>query len=411
MNQIEILSPAGSYESLQAAIQGGCHAVYFGASSLNMRSRSSANFNTDDISNIIGICHENNVKAYLTLNTIVYNNELDEIHEITRVAKDSDVDAIIASDVAVMSICNDSGIPVHASTQLNISNNESVRFFSRFCDVMVLARELDLEQVSSINNFIQEHHITGPSGYPVRTEVFVHGALCMSVSGKCFLSFHEDAASANRGACYQPCRREYQVFDDKGKELKLENNYILSPKDLSTIKFIDKILDSGVSVLKLEGRGRSPEYVMTVTSAYRTAVDHYASGNFDESLSEKLENQLKTVYNRGFWEGHYLGKNLSEWNTDQYGSKATTRKIYLGKGLKYFKKIKVGEFLIETGTLSIGSKFYIMGPTTGVIRGKVSELRKDDGPVDSVSKGDVFSMPVDNMIRPSDKLYIIVRQE
>lgn len=405
--QVEIMAPVGSYESLMAAIQSGAHSVYFGISKLNMRSRSSANFTTEDLKNIAKICHENNVKAYITVNTVIYDEDMPLMKEIILTAKNSGIDAIIGTDQSVLHFCLENKIPVHASTQLNISNLESVKFYAPYCDVMVLARELNLDQIKYITEEIKKQNIVGPSGSLVRIEVFAHGALCMAISGKCFISEHQHQASANRGACYQSCRREYTVIDDRGEELKLENNYILSPKDLNTIGLIDKIVNSGVKVLKIEGRGRSPEYVSTVIQTYRKAIELIREHKYFPSEIEKLNIQLSKVFNRGFYEGHYLGKNIKNWNAEIYGSKSTTRKVYIGKGVKYFKKLKVGEFFMESGELNIGDKYYIIGPTTGVIEDEVKELRLEEKPVKSVSKGDNFSMPVHKIIRNSDKLYKI----
>ncbi len=403
------MAPVGSYESLLAAINAGANSVYFGISKLNMRSRSSANFGVEDLKKIAETCHHKNVKAYITLNTVIYDDDIELMNEIVDAAVSSNIDAIIGTDQSVLFYCNEKGIPVHASTQLSISNIQSVRFYSKFCDVMVLARELNLDQISLITKTIKEENICGPSGKLVRIEVFAHGALCMAVSGKCFISEHQHDASANRGACYQSCRREYTVFDDRGEELKLENNFILSPKDLNTISFLDKIIEAGVRVLKIEGRGRSPEYVKTIVETYKKALTLIDENTYSPEEIEKLNKKLMTVFNRGFYEGHYLGKHSNDWNSTVYGSKASTKKVYVGKGVKYFKNISVGEFQMESDSLKIGDTILIIGPTTGVVEQLVTELRFNDNKVTEVSKGDRFSMPTENIIRNSDKLYKVIQ--
>jgi putative protease len=407
-NTIELLSPCGSFESLRAAIQSGCNAVYFGIEQLNMRARSSINFSLDDMKAIAAIAKQHKIKAYITLNTILYNHDLSLMRTIVDKAKKYGVDAIIAADHAAMSYARKVGMPIHVSTQANITNIDSVEFYSQFADVMVLARELTLEQVKAIVNEIKRRKIRGPSGDLVCVEIFIHGALCMAVSGKCYLSLHSNFASANRGACIQNCRRSYVVTDkEDGVELEIDNEYIMSAKDLCTIDFLDKIIDSGVSVLKIEGRGRSEEYVYTVTKAYREAIDSIYERTFSKEKKLKWKNQLATVFNRGFWDGYYLGKKTGEWN-NEYGSKATRKKIYIGKGLKYFDRISVGEFKVESQSLEVGDDILISGPTTGLIQDKVLELRVNDRKLERAKKGDVVSLPVKRKIRSSDRLYKVV---
>lgn len=407
-NNIELLSPCGSFESLRAAIQGGCDAVYFGIEQLNMRARSSINFSMDDMKTIVEIAKKNKIKTYITLNTILYDHDLSLMRKIIDSAKKCGVNAVIAADHAAMSYAKKTGMPVHISTQANITNIESVEFYSQFADVMVMARELTLEQVKKIVNEIRRRKIKGPSGKLVRAEIFIHGALCMAISGKCYLSLHSNFASANRGACIQNCRKSYIVIDKENlTELEIDNEYIMSAKDLCTIGFLDKVIDSGAAVLKIEGRGRNEEYVYTVTRAYREAIDSVNKKNFSKEKVLKWKKQMETVFNRGFWDGYYLGKKMGEWN-NEYGSKATRRKIYIGKGLKYFDKISVGEFKIEAQSLKVGDDILISGPTTGLIQDKVLELRVSDRKMGIAKKGDVISLPVKNKIRSSDKLYKIV---
>lgn len=405
---IELLAPCGSWEALRAAIQGGCNSVYFGIEQLNMRARSSINFTVEDLEKISAIAKENKIKTYITLNTILYDHDLKLMRGIVDEAKNNSIDAIIASDHAVMNYAKKKGMPVHISTQANITNIESVEFYAQFADVMVMARELTLEQVADIVKNIQRRNLTGPSGKLVRIEIFGHGALCMAVSGKCYLSLHSDFASANRGACIQNCRRNYIVTDkESGTELEVDNEYIMSAKDLCTIDFLDKILDTGISVLKIEGRGRSEDYVFTTTKCYREAIDSVNNGTYTKEKIEDWKKQLETVFNRGFWDGYYLGRKMGEWN-DDYGSKATKRKIYVAKGVKYFDQINVGEFLLESQKLSVGDEVMISGPTTGLIQTTVKELRVNNQPCEEVKRGELFSMPVETKIRPSDKLYKIV---
>ncbi|MFN7118778.1 MAG: peptidase U32 family protein [Saprospiraceae bacterium] len=408
MQSVELLAPAGSFEALTAAIQAGANAVYFGIEQLNMRARSSVNFTIEDLPKIVAQCRAHQVKSYLTLNTIVYDHDLHLMRTIVDAAADAGLDAVIASDHAVFNYARKKGVKVHISTQANVSNIESVEFFANFADVVVLARELSLKQVAYITQQIQRRQIKGVSGELMQVEIFAHGALCMAVSGKCYLSLHSHFASANRGACIQNCRRQYIVADkEDGIELEIDNEYIMSAKDLCTIDFLDKVLDAGVSVLKIEGRGRSADYVYTTTQCYREAIDAYQKGTFTPDKIEDWKARLSTVYNRGFWDGYYLGRTMGEW-TDDYGSKATKRKVFLGQGIKYFDKIQVGEFYLESNSLSVGDEILITGPTTGVIQTTVAELRVNNTPVNKASKGDSLSLPLPQKIRPSDKLYKIV---
>lgn len=404
----EIMSPVGSYESLAAAIQGGADSVYFGIEGLNMRSRSSNNFTIQDLHDIAAVCKENGIKSYLTVNTIIYDNDLDTMRQIIDAAKEAAVSAIIAADVAAMVYARSVGVEVHLSTQLNISNIESLIFYAQFADVVVLARELNMDQVAEIYRQIRERNICGPGGELIRIEMFCHGALCMAVSGKCYLSLHEMNASANRGACTQICRRGYTVKDKESDiELDIENQYIMSPKDLKTIHFLNKMIDSGVKVFKIEGRARGPEYVKTVTACYKEAVNAYLNKDFTEERIDDWNHRLRTVFNRGFWNGYYLGQRLGEWSTN-YGSEATKRKMYIGKGIKYFPNIGVAEFLMETQSLKIGDEILITGPTTGAITTTVEEIRVDLKPVEETTKGERFSIKIDEKIRPSDKLFKLI---
>ncbi|WP_255489706.1 peptidase U32 family protein [Dysgonomonas sp. 25] len=408
-SDIEIMAPVGSYESLAAAIQGGADSVYFGIEGLNMRSKSSNNFTVDDLHNIANICNEKGIKSYLTVNTIIYDNDMELMHRIVDAAKEANLSAIIAADVAVMMYARSIGVEVHLSTQLNITNTEALKFYGQFADVVVLARELDLNQVAAIYNDIVEQQIKGPNGELIRIEMFSHGALCMAVSGKCYLSLHEKNLSANRGACNQICRRGYIVKDkDSEIELEIDNEYIMSPKDLKTIHFLNKMLDAGVRVLKIEGRARGPEYVRTVVECYKEAVNSYCEGSFNEEKVARWDERLATVFNRGFWDGYYLGQRLGEWSGN-YGSAATKRKVYIGKGIKYFSNLGVGEFLMETQTLKVGDEILITGPTTGAISQIVEEIRVDMKPVEETVKGEKFSIKINEKIRPSDKLFKIVK--
>ncbi|MFP4367533.1 MAG: peptidase U32 family protein [Bacteroidales bacterium] len=402
---IQILAPAGSFESLHAAIQGGADAVYFGVGSLNMRSRSSGNFSLDSLKDISEICRENNIRAHLTVNTLMYDEDMPALEKIISEAAKHGITAVIASDIAAVEYARRMDVEVHMSTQMNIGNIEAVRFYSRFADVMVLARELNLDQVKNISAIIDKENITGPSGRKVRIEVFIHGALCMAISGKCYLSLHESGHSANRGACLQICRRAYTVKEkETGRELEVDNEYIMSPKDLCTIHFLNKIIDAGVTVLKIEGRARSPEYVKTVTESYSEAVDAIINGSYSKEKTDKWQDKLSTVFNRGFWDGYYLGQKLGEWS-QVYGSKATRKKIYAGKATNYYSKIGVAEFLIETGSLQEGDEVLIIGPTTGVINLELKEIRNDIGRTKKVTRGENCAFRVDSEVRRSDKLY------
>ncbi len=402
------MSPAGSFESLMAGIKAGANAVYFGIEQLNMRSRSSNNFTIDDLSKIANICKSYNVKSYLTLNTIVYDHDITLMKKIVDAAKSNNIDAIIAADYAVLNYAKKIGQKIHISTQANISNIDSIEFFSAYADVIVLARELSLMQVASITKEIKRRSIVGPSGNLVQVEIFIHGALCMAVSGKCYLSLHSNFASANRGACIQNCRKNYVVTDkENGVEFEIENEYIMSAKDLCTIEFLDKIIDAGVAVLKIEGRGRSADYVNIVVKCYREAIDSYYDNTYYKEKIEHWKIQLATVFNRGFWDGYYLGRTMGEWN-NEYGSKATKRKIYISKAVKYFKDVRVGEFIMESGSLTIGDEVLITGPSTGVLQFNIEEIRLDGYPILKANKGDTFSLLVKDRIRPSDKLYKLV---
>ena len=404
---IEIMAPVGSYESLMAAIQGGADSVYFGIGHLNMRSKSSKNFTLDDLEEISSIAQKNNLRTYITLNTVIYDDELEEMKSIVDSAKANNITAIIASDQSVIQYANKVGMEVHMSTQTNITNIEAVKYWSQYADVMVTARELSLKQVEVITKAIEEQHITGPSGDLIQIEVFAHGALCMAVSGKCYLSLDNLNSSANRGACLQQCRRPYTVKDDDGIELVVDNEYIMSPKDLKTMDFLDKILKAGVKVLKIEGRGRSADYVKTVSRVYRQAVDAWFEGNFSTENKELWHKELATDYNRGFRDGYYMGKKTGEW-TEQYGSRATKKKIYVGKVTNYFSKLKVAEIKMETHNLNLGEEIKILGPTTGVYEDILSEIRVDLKKVDQTKKGEDCSIPVKDLVRRGDKVYKVV---
>lgn len=408
---MEIMAPVGSYESLMAAIQGGADSVYFGIGHLNMRSRSSKNFTLDDLKKIASIAEEHSIRTYITLNTIIYDGELEEARNILDTAKAARITAIIASDMAVLNYAKEAGMELHMSTQTNITNIEAVRFYSQFADVMVTARELNLEQVKAITRAIRENRITGPSGNLVQIEVFAHGALCMAVSGKCYLSLDNMNSSANRGACFQLCRRPYKVTDRDGEvELEVDNEYIMSPKDLKTIDFLDRILDAGVSVLKIEGRGRSPDYVKVVAQCYREAADAWLEGKYTRERIEEWDRRLATVYNRGFWDGYYLGRKLGEWS-EQYGSKATRKKVLIGKVTNYFKKLEVAEVTVQSEELKVGDEILIIGPTTGVHEETLREIRVDLKNVDRTVKGEVCSIPLRSLVRRQDKVYKLVPAE
>jgi len=406
--EFELLAPAGSDESLTAAGHGGADAVYFGIEQLNMRARSSANFTMEDLPRIVARARELQMKAYLTVNSVVYNNELMSMQKIIDQAVVHGIDAIIASDQAVLQYCNSAGARVHLSTQLNISNIETLKFYSGFADVAVLARELNLEQVREIADSIEKENIRGPSGKLIQLEMFIHGALCMAISGKCYLSLHEHNQSANRGNCYQVCRRGYRVTDrDREVELDIDNEYIMSPKDLKTIHFLNKILDAGVTILKIEGRARSAEYVKTVVKCYDEAIQSYVEGTFSGDKIADWDALLATVFNRGFWDGYYLGQRLGEWS-EKYGSVATLKKEYIGKVTNYFDRVGVGEISIETGNLEVGDDLVFIGPTTGAIELKVEELRVNELNCQAAVKGERCSLPVHQLLRRSDKVYKLV---
>ncbi len=400
------MAPVGSWESLAAAINAGADAVYFGIEGLNMRSRSSANFTADDMVEIVRRCSEHDIKTYLTVNTVIYDSDMELMHSIVDRAKEAGISAIIASDMAVILYCRKVGQEVHISTQVNVTNTEAVEYYAQFADVMVLARELNLEQVGEIHRNIEARGISGPGGKPVRLEMFCHGALCMAVSGKCYLSLHEMNSSANRGACNQICRRSYTVRDrETGAELDIENQYIMSPKDLKTIHFLNKMVDAGVRVFKIEGRARGPEYVAETVSCYSEALSAIADGTFSEEKLAGWEARLAKVFNRGYWDGYYLGRRLGEWSS-KYGSSATRTKKYIAKAVRYFSKLGVGEFMMEAGELHPGDEVVVVGPTTGALIFNVEQLRLDVDPVDCVKKGQLFSMPVPAKVRPSDRLYL-----
>ncbi|MDE5744147.1 MAG: U32 family peptidase [Paramuribaculum sp.] len=405
-SQFEIMAPVGSFEALHAAIEAGADAIYFGVQGLNMRNRSSANFTITDLRNIIATCNGAGVKTYLTVNTIIYDEDITALDETLNAAAEAGVSAVIASDIAAITAARAKGIEVHISTQCNISNTAAVRYYARWADTVVLARELNLDQVKAIAAAIDTEPILGPAGKPVKIEMFCHGALCMAVSGKCYLSLHTLNSSANRGACAQICRRAYSVTDrDTGEQLEVENKYIMSPKDLKTIHFLNKMVDAGVTVFKIEGRARGPEYVYTAVKAYDTALRAICNGTFTPELLESLEVELAKIFNRGYWDGYYLGQRLGEWSA-KYGSSATRVKKYTAKAVKYFSKLGVAEFLIEDGSLSVGDEIVIAGPTTGAIITTVSEIRVDLKPVTTAVKGQSISIPVPAKVRPSDRLYL-----
>ena len=405
-SDFEIMAPVGSYESLAAAIDAGADAVYFGVEGLNMRSRSSVNFTLDDLRRIASTCAARGVKTYLTVNTIIYDDDIDKCHAIIDAARDAGITAIIASDMAAILYARSQGVEVHISTQLSVSNSATVEFLSQWADVVVLARELDLERVGRIHSEIVGRDIRGPHGQPVRIEMFCHGALCMAVSGKCYLSLHELNSSANRGACTQICRRSYTVTDrETGAQLDVDNKYIMSPKDLKTIHFLNKMVDAGVSVFKIEGRARGPEYVSVAVRCYDQALRALCDGTYSPEKIAAWDNELSKIFNRGFWDGYYLGQRLGEWSA-KYGSSATRVKEYRAKGVRYFSKIGVAEFYMETGELHPGDEVVITGPTTGAIILTLDEIRVNLKPVDTARKGDSFSIAVPAKVRPSDKLYL-----
>lgn len=411
---LEIMAPAGNFECLHAAIQGGADSVYFGVEKLNMRSHSANNFRMSDLKEICSICREHGVKSYLTLNIVLYNDDLEDMRQTLDAAREAGITAVIASDMAAILYAREIGLEVHISTQLSVSNFEALKFYSRYADVIVLARELNLHQVKEIKERIREEGIKGPSGRPVEIEMFAHGALCMAISGKCYLSLHEYGASANRGSCYQICRRGYEVTDlETGNRLVVDNKYIMSPKDLCTIEFMDKIIDAGVTVFKIEGRARSAEYVKRTASCYRRAADAVCDGRYSPELAAELKQELSEVFNRGFWDGYYQGARLGEWS-EVYGSKATRKKVYSGKITNWFGKIGVAEILVESAPLKTGDRILVMGPSTGVVEMNVSEIRVDLKPVSEAVKGEYCSIPVDasllegcdGKLRRSDKVYI-----
>ena len=402
------MAPAGGFEAMQAAIDNGADSIYFGVDQLNMRARATMNFTLGDLKEIGERCAAKGVKTYLTLNTIIYNHDLSLIKNIIKQVKEHTITAIIASDQAVINCAKTEGVEVHISTQLNITNIETIKFYSLFSDVMVLSRELSLRQIDEICGQIKKEDVRGPSGNLIRIECFAHGALCMAVSGKCYLSLHTQNSSANRGACIQNCRRKYKVIDlEEGHELELDNEYIMSPKDLCTVDFLDQLLNAGVSVLKIEGRGRAPEYVATVIKCYREAIDSFLDGTYSKKKVEHWMNELSKVYNRGFWGAYYLGQELGEW-TEKAGSSATENKIFIGKGINYFPKPQIGQFKIASHDLNVGDEILITGPTTGVIRTTVHSMRVNDKETKRAKKGDECTIKIENVIRSSDKLYKVV---
>ena len=402
------MAPVGSYEALSAAIQAGAGSVYFGIGRLNMRSKSAKNFTLDDLNKIATICNGHNVKSYVTINTVVFDEELDEMRQLVDAVKANKISAIIASDQSVIQYARQIGVEVHMSTQCNITNIEAVKYYSQFADVMVTAREVAVEQVKAITRKIEEQNIRGPKGELVRIETFCHGALCMAVSGKCYLSLDNFNSSANRGACVQPCRRGYEVTDrDKEITLAIDNEYIMSPKDLCTLPFLDKLLDAGVKILKIEGRGRSPEYTKVTVGVYSEAVEAINKGEFTEEKIAAWTERLRSVYNRDFWDGYYLGRKMGEW-TQRYGSQATKTKIFVGTVTNFFGKINVAEIRMETNDLKVGDDIMIIGPTTGVYEDKISEIRVDLKAVDSTEKGELCSIPTKDVIRRGDKVYKVI---
>lgn len=405
------MAPAGSFESLMAAVQGGADSVYFGLENLNMRSRSSVNFSLEDLDAIVDIANRHNIRTYLALNTILYDEDLPRAKEMLDAAARKGISAVILADQSLLDYAAEKKLEIHLSTQVNISNTESLKFYSRWADVVVLARELSLDQIRKIHKEIQEHKITGPSGNPVRLELFAHGALCMAISGKCYLSLHQFNHSANRGECFQVCRRSYLVSDaETGYQLEIDNQYIMSPKDLCTIDFLDRILDAGISVLKIEGRARSPEYVKTVTRCYHEALQSLAQRNYSPDKIREWKEKLAEVFNRGFWDGYYLGRKMGEWSR-QYGSSATKRKEYIGKVINYYGKISVAEVQMDAGELELNDEVLIIGPTTGVMETAVSELRDDHGTISSARKGMLVAFKVPGTVRRSDKVYRRVRTD
>ena len=408
-NEFEIMAPVGSRESLAAAIHAGADSVYFGIGRLNMRSHSANHFTIDDLKEIAGTCKAQGIKTYLTVNTVIYGEDIETMHEIVDAARAAGITAVIASDVAVMMYCRQAGVEVHLSTQLNISNIDALKFYAQFADVAVLARELNMDQVKEIHRQILEQNICGPKGQPVRIEMFCHGAFCMAISGKCYMSLHDANRSANRGECVQICRRSYTVTDNEtGNQLEIDNKYIMSPKDLKTVRFIDRMMDAGVRVFKIEGRARGPEYVHTVITCYREAIESVLDGTFTEEKKDLWDKRLSTVFNRGFWDGYYQGQKMGEW-TKEYGNKATEKKVLIGKVMKYFSRLGVAEIAVEANTFSKGDKLLITGNTTGAMFLNADEIRYDLRPVDAAEQGWRVSIPVPGKVRPNDKLFKLVK--
>ena len=409
INDFEIMAPVGSRESLAATIHAGANSVYFGIGKLNMRSHSANHFTIDDLKEIAETCNAQNIKTYLTVNTVIYGEDITTMHEIIDAAKDANITAVIASDVAVMMYCRQVGVEVHLSTQLNISNIDALKFYAQFADVAVLARELNMDQVKEIHEQIIKQNICGPKGQPIRIEMFCHGAFCMAISGKCYMSLHDANRSANRGECVQICRRSYTVTDNEtGNQLEIDNKYIMSPKDLKTIRFIDRMMDSGVRVFKIEGRARGPEYVHTVVTCYREAIQSVLDGTFTEDKKDKWDERLSTVFNRGFWDGYYQGQKMGEW-TKEYGNKATEKKVLIGKVMKYFSRLGVAEIAVEANTFAKGDKLLITGNTTGAMFLNAEEIRYDLKPVDVAEQGWRVSIPVPDKVRPNDKLFKLIK--
>ena len=409
INKYEIMAPVGSRESLMAAIQAGANSIYFGIGQLNMRSHSANHFTIDDLHEIASICSEHGIKSYLTVNTIIYGGDIETMHRIVDAAKEAKVSAVIAADVAVIMYCRSIGVEVHLSTQLNITNIDSLKFYAQYADVVVLARELNMEQVSEIHRRIIEDDVRGPNGELVRIEMFCHGAFCMAISGKCYMSLHDSNRSANRGQCTQICRRSYTVTDNEtGNQLEIDNKYIMSPKDLKTVRFIDKMMKAGVRVFKIEGRARGPEYVYEVVTCYKEAIQSVLDGNYTEEKKNKWDERLSTVFNRGFWDGYYQGQRLGEW-TKNYGNKATEKKVLVGKVMKYFSKLGVAEIAVEASEIEKGEKMLITGTTTGILKFDASEIRYDLKPVERAEKGWRVSIPVPEKVRPNDKVYKLLK--
>ena len=411
INDYEIMAPVGSRESLAAAIQAGANSVYFGIGKLNMRSHSANHFTIDDLNEIAETCKAHGIQTYLTVNTVIYGEDITTMHEIIDAAKAANITAVIASDVAVMMYCRQVGVEVHLSTQLNISNIDALKFYAQFADVAVLARELNMDQVKEIHEQILKQNICGPKGEPIRIEMFCHGAFCMAISGKCYMSLHDANRSANRGECVQICRRSYTVTDNEtGNQLEIDNKYIMSPKDLKSVRFIDKMLDAGVRVFKIEGRARGPEYVHTVVSCYKEAIESVLDGTFTEEKKDKWDERLSTVFNRGFWDGYYQGQKMGEW-TKEYGNKATEKKVLIGKVMKYFSRLGVAEIAVEANTFAKGEKLLITGNTTGAMFLNADEIRYDLKPVEVAEQGWRVSIPVPDKVRPNDKLFKLVKSK